>query len=416
MAQPEKTILDEPVEGFDIENLFMSRTDERGVILSGNETFKFLSGYDWGTLIGAPHKLIRHPDMPKAAFWLLWDALKKGEPFGAYVKNLSASGRYYWVFAAAVPVTDGYLSVRLKPTSPLLETVQGLYATLLKAEVEDGATPEAGAAVVQDTVKSLGFRNYHAFMGYALGVEITARCNAIGQTVDPGIAEFEAIGQLLADLSEEVQGVQALYATIANSPVNLNILGSRLTSGREPIQVVAQNYGMLASELMQIIAELEDALENLLDQAYLGRTGHCASLLYAEAIGKFETDEANRGTRGHTAEVAILKRALAGFQDTAQQGCEQIAMEVTRFTAITVRLKRMLSGLALTRVVCRIESASVAEDTSSIDEIAARLMNFQTELGVSLEKMASMCGAMASKIPGRPTPPEKRELPEKVES
>ncbi len=416
MNQHSQHSVDEPIDGFGIEDLFMSRTDERGVILSGNGTFQRLSGYDWDKLIGAPHKLIRHPDMPKAAFYLLWEALKKGEPFGAYVKNRARDGRYYWVFAAAVPTQSGYLSVRLKPTSQILEAVQELYASLVEAERERGATPEDGAIEIENAVKGLGFRNYHAFMGYALGVEITARCNAMGKSVDPGIGEFEHIGQLLADLSDEVKGVQRLYATIGNSPANLNILGSRLSSGREPIQVVAQNYGVLSSELMGVIAELAVSLEELLDKAYLGRSGHCASLLYKEAIAKFETEEANKGTRGHAAELAVLNRALREFLVTAQQGCNEISHQVLQFSKITARLKQMLSGLALTRVICRIESAGVAEDTSSIDEIANRLMTFQDELGVSLDNMATMCGAMAGKIPGQTGQVSERKMPVKVES
>ena len=416
MGQQEITIIDEPVDGFEIQDLFMSRTDHRGVILSGNDTFQRLSGFDWPELIGTPHRLIRHPEMPKAAFHLLWEALEKGEPFGAYVKNRAKDGRYYWVFAAAVPVEDGYLSVRLKPTSPILETVQGLYSDLLNAERNDALSPEQSAALAEDRITGLGYRNYHAFMGYALGVEIAARCEALGTTVDPGIGEFEKIGQLLADLAEEVKGVQRLYATIGNSPANLNILGSRLTSGREPIQVVAQNYGVLSSELMGVISELDVSLEALLDKAYLGRAGHCASLLYSEAIEKYRTEEANRGTRGHTNELAILQRALRGFLFAAQQGCDQIRHEVSQFAKITARLKQMLSGLALTRVICRIESASVAEDTSSIDEIANRLMTFQDELGVALENMATMCSTMAGKIPGQKGAAVERKMPAKVES
>ena len=416
MAQDEVTPIDEPVEDFDIGDLFLTRTDERGVIQAGNDTFRRLSGYDWGTLIGAPHKLVRHPDMPKAAFKLFWEFLQAGHPFGAYVKNMAKDGRYYWVFAAAVPYEEGYISVRLKPTSTLFDQVQALYADLLKAE-KNGATPDDGAKEIERAVREMGFRNYQAFMGYALGVELASRCEVLGTVVDPDVAAFEDVARLLADLSEEVHGAQRLYKTIGNSPANLNILGSRLTTGREPMQVVAQNYGALSDELMAVISDLAAALEKLLDKAYYGRMGHCASLLYTESISLFETDEPNRGTEGHAREVARLKGVLNGFIRTAGDGCDQIRQEVDRFSTLTSRLKKMLSGLALTRVICRIESASVAEDTSSIDEIATRLMTFQDELGVSLEKMASMCSSMSGKIPKRrPIIPLDTKLPEAIHS
>ena len=416
MGNIDTETIDEPVPEFEISDLLMSRTDDRGVILSGNDAFQKISGFDWGDLIGAPQKIVRHPDMPKAAFWLFWDALKNGEPFGGYIKNRAKDGRYYWVFAVAVPVTNGYLSVRLKPTSPILAQIEDIYRDVLERETSDDATPEDGATRIEAAMRAMDFRSYRAFMAYALGVEIAHRCQAMDIEVAPGIGEFDKIGQLLSELDGEVKGVQRLYQTIGNSPANLNILGSRLSTGREPIQVVAQNYGMLSAELMRMIGDLSNALTDLLHRADLGRMGHSASVIYSDALSDYEQSARNRGTDGHKAELAILKSALADLHRTANLGCEQIRLEVHRFSKQTDRLKKMLSGLALTRVICRIESASIAEDTSSIDEIAARLTQFQDDLGVSLDKMGSMCATMSGKVPNKFRAPGDKNLTAAVES
>ena len=82
---------------FTLDELFFSRTNPRGVILFGNSVFQRVSLYPWDELIKKPHNVIRHPDMPRAVFWLLWEAIKKGEPIGAYVKNHAR--------ATAVPVS-----------------------------------------------------------------------------------------------------------------------------------------------------------------------------------------------------------------------------------------------------------------------------------------------------------------------
>ncbi len=78
---------------FELKDLFFSRTDERGVIIHGNGVFRKISGYMWEELKGAPHKLVRHPDMPKGVFQLYWDKLKAGDYVAAYVKNKSKDGR-----------------------------------------------------------------------------------------------------------------------------------------------------------------------------------------------------------------------------------------------------------------------------------------------------------------------------------
>ena len=113
---------------FGIEELFYSRTDARGVILAGNPVFRRVAGYDWGQLIGAPHRKVRHPATPKAVFRILWSTIQTGQPAVAYVCNRAADGRPYWVLATILPFGDAYLSVRIKPTSHLLATVKEIYA------------------------------------------------------------------------------------------------------------------------------------------------------------------------------------------------------------------------------------------------------------------------------------------------
>ena len=148
---------------FDPRQFFYSRTDRRGVIRGGNRLFFEVSGYGPDALIGAPHKVVRHPDMPRGVFHLLWQTIQANEPMGAFVKNLAGDGRYYWVFATVLPLDDGYLSVRLGAQGPLFDKTQAIYARMLRAEAE-GMTPEASgqlllrelAAQVEESVRSYG--------------------------------------------------------------------------------------------------------------------------------------------------------------------------------------------------------------------------------------------------------------------
>ena len=108
---------------FNIDELFVSVTDPLSTILYGNDVFCRVAKYDSEDLIGHYHNLIRHPDMPKAAFRILWDYLLDQKPVAVYVKNMASDGSYYWVIALAFPVEEGYMSIRLKPTSPLFAKV-----------------------------------------------------------------------------------------------------------------------------------------------------------------------------------------------------------------------------------------------------------------------------------------------------
>ena len=157
---------------FKFNELFFSRTDERGRILSGNSVFQRISQYSWEELIDKPHNIIRHPDMPRAVFWLLWDTIKRGDPIGAYVKNRAKDGRYYWVFAIVTPIEGGYLSVRLKPSSPFFRLSRRNTARLLKWKRAGSLSlPPAGRSCSTGSFE-LGFRDYAAFMSAALAQEI----------------------------------------------------------------------------------------------------------------------------------------------------------------------------------------------------------------------------------------------------
>ncbi|MDQ3059591.1 MAG: PAS domain-containing protein [Pseudomonadota bacterium] len=119
--------------------LIVSRTDLQGIITHANDAFIEMSGYERQDLIGAPQHILRHPDMPKAAFKDLWDTVVRGEKWHGYVKNLRKDGSYYWVYASVVPnvrggVITGYTSVRRKPSRTRVAEAAALYEQWIQQE------------------------------------------------------------------------------------------------------------------------------------------------------------------------------------------------------------------------------------------------------------------------------------------
>lgn len=127
------------------ENDFItSKTDLRGKITYCNEIFVEFAKYSEEDLLGSPHSMIRHPDMPRAVFQLLWSTIQAGKELNSYVKNLASDGSYYWVFANVTPVFDknskivGYYSVRRKPKKSGLDVIIPLYKELRDIENKYG--------------------------------------------------------------------------------------------------------------------------------------------------------------------------------------------------------------------------------------------------------------------------------------
>ena len=112
--------------------LIVSKTDLKGRITYVNRDFLEISGFTEPELIGEPHNLVRHPDMPAEAFDDFWRTLKEGRPWTGYVKNRCKNGDYYWVLANATPIWEngqitGYMSVRRKPDPAVIAQVDDTY-------------------------------------------------------------------------------------------------------------------------------------------------------------------------------------------------------------------------------------------------------------------------------------------------
>ncbi len=125
-------------------DMLVSKTDARGNITYGNDKFVQIAGYKESELIGSAHNILRHPDMPQAVFYLMWDSIKNGKNIMAVVKNLAKNGDHYWV------TTDfdiqrnregkirNYIAFRQGADKDIVKVVEPLYATMLEIEKEHG--------------------------------------------------------------------------------------------------------------------------------------------------------------------------------------------------------------------------------------------------------------------------------------
>ncbi len=119
----------------DKSTMIVSETNKKGIIAYVNDDFCKISGFSKDELIGQPHNMVRHHDMPKLAFKGLWETVKKGETWKGIVKNFCKNGDFYWVSATAFPVMKKngkikLISIRTKPTKKEIEKAQKLYKSL----------------------------------------------------------------------------------------------------------------------------------------------------------------------------------------------------------------------------------------------------------------------------------------------
>jgi len=153
-------------------DFLVSKTDLKGRITYCNRIFMKVAGYSESELLGKPHNIVRHPDMPRIIFKLLWSRIQNKEEIFAYVKNKTKNGGYYWVYAnVTASVNDkgtivGYYSVRRKVNEQALPVIEDLYAKLLQIESRGGM--EASQKYLNNLLKEKGV-NYDEFIATLQG-------------------------------------------------------------------------------------------------------------------------------------------------------------------------------------------------------------------------------------------------------
>ena len=162
---------------FASDELIVSKTDPRGVINYANDVFLKVSGYSRSELIGKPHSIVRHPDMPRAVFQLLWETLAGKREFFAYVDNLAADGAAYWALAHITPsygydgAVDGYHANLRSPDPGVVAVIRPLYQRL-RAEEERHTNPAAALAASTALLQQLITErapSYEAFIWSLIG-------------------------------------------------------------------------------------------------------------------------------------------------------------------------------------------------------------------------------------------------------
>lgn len=412
---------------FDVSELFFSMTDRKGIILAGNDVFVRVSKHPEDELIGSPHNIIRHPDMPRAAFRLLWEHLLRGRPIAAYVKNMAADGSYYWVMACVVPCGDGFLSVRLKPTSELLgAAVIPVYAEVRAMEIrmEQAGTPrrevaERSCERLLEMLADAGFPDYGSFMRVALPQEIRAREEALGRRErNPGArgiaADLRVAGRRLDDVFAGLEGYASANASLGSSAdfihvladdVRLNatnglIAASKLTEGGAALGAVAREMSRCASGM----ATAADAFSGIVRPAM----GLLHDLDFRISLAKAQLDMATffadeLAASGHCGEVAarrahsleVLLTCLRYEVDGLLDALRRLDENFAALAARTDDIGLTLTTLGALHVAGRIEVASVSGShgfTVLFDQVRHKLERAEPHM-LSLEGSTKRMGA-----------------------
>ncbi|KAF1046438.1 methyl-accepting chemotaxis protein [Xylophilus sp.] len=357
----------------------VSSTDLKGRILYCNAPFVTVSGYERDELLGQPHNMIRHPDMPEEAFRDMWETIQSGRPWSAPVKNRRKDGGYYWVMANVTPLLEGdrpvgFMSVRTEPSRAETQAAEALYARM-RAEKEAGHLVhrfQAGQVHRNDLVSrmrravSLGLGGKIAFVSFALA----AAGVAVGRTASGlGTLAIDMVVLVLAALLASwylrrlvVAPMQSLLAF--SNRMAAGDLTHKLQRGR------ADLAGDLAQALNQLNVNLQSIVRDARTEAEVMR--HATREI---AQGNHHLSERTEAQAGNLQQTAASMEQMTGTVRQSADTARQASTLAQTATEVAERSSHAVQDVTQTMQTIRESSQRIGEITQVIDSIA-----FQTNI------------------------------------
>ncbi|MBL3698460.1 histidine kinase [Leucobacter luti] len=338
-----------------ITDVFFSATDRRGVLEHANELFVRFSRYDRSALLGAPHSLVRHPDVPGAVFHTMWRELRAGRPFAGHLTNLAADGSAYSVYATVTPLRGGgYLSVRIRPMneSRLAQTrswyrdLTAYESGLRAAGVSKRDAAAQGAERFERIVTDTGYASLTAFQHHALPQEIDryerradpvpARPGARGEVadllrivveIDGALSAWSLRQRRLAVLSESLQRagdhLQRELDAAARTVTRVTELSGRNRDPKffEPLGVWAQMQSLIRGYIVKLIGDLT----RLDTHSAENRFRIALAKLHTRMMAAFAAELIDAPQRDETQAAAIALLAESLRSALAEMGTNSIA-------------------------------------------------------------------------------------------
>lgn len=329
--------------------IILSTTDQKGRITYVNDYFKTISGFSDGELLGEPHNVVRHPDMPKAAFASLWSTLKSGKSWIGLVKNRCKDGSYYWVDAFATPIVQNgevleYQSVRSRPSRASVRRADLIYRLINRGWPIPLLTfPMPGTASRLVAGSAAAFAVAGWLLHRTAGLAWSAMLPAAGGGLLTAIAMVTVITWPLRRLVRHARGVHT------------DALAQRVLTGRgDDLGEIELALSMVEHRLQAVVARIEDSASHV--SALAGRTsgivgqstqsveelnaqtGQVATAMTEMAAAASEV--ANSTVRAQQAASSADDAASRGRMVIAQvqQAIDQLASEVDRGADIMLRL------------------------------------------------------------------------------
>jgi aerotaxis receptor len=424
----------QPVTGHEYEfpssHMLVSATDLTGRIQYCNPAFIAVSGFARDELIGQPHNLIRHPDMPREAFADMWATIRDGRPWTALVKNRRKNGDHYWVHANVTPVVEkgavvGYLSVRVKPERNAVRAAETLYARMRTGEsrgvqLRRGVVVRTGVLGRLQALMRLPVAT-RAAIGYAItplallltglaawqGAPPVPFWMAFGVTTAVSIASWQVLTRQLAAPIRDMSG----FATrLAAGDLTADLQIARHDDLGDVLQALNQLKANLAAIVYDVRAQITGMLDNAREissgNVDLARRTELQAASLEETAATMEelttTVQANADATVRALDLARDAQAAAAVGGKIAGQVEQTMAGITAASRRIADITGVIDGIAFqTNILAlnaAVEAARAGEAGRSFAVVASEVRMLAQRCAASSKEIKSVVEASATEV------------------